>query len=269
MKVTNSTRQSASEHGKIRPGIVKSRGWHKNQIRRSFQVNQCLSPNSKFIGELNFVIHRWSKYLRQWKCYIFFTLLGGCPEMFSKNQAISQYWGFLQKNAFFAWLWPIESEMENKPSNCWLWLKAMMMKWKCTRTHLHKLSTELFAFSIPAISWNLISTQNATEDDLKSEYLTSFHISSISSQRSSLFRKMKLNCTALILIDNLHYFDVLCLCLQCILQAYRWRLCASACNLTSVMLRGDYMYALISQTHQRLNLLFTYCIFFTAWWLGW
>ena len=58
VKVTNSTRQSTSEHGKIRPGIVKSRGWHKNQIRRSFQVNQCLSPNSKFIGELNFVIHR-------------------------------------------------------------------------------------------------------------------------------------------------------------------------------------------------------------------
>jgi len=174
-----------------------------------------------------------------------------------------------KKIAFFAWLWPIEAEMENKPSNCWLWLKAMMMKWKCTRTHLHKLSTELFAFRIPAISWNLISTQNATEDDLWSEYLTSFHISSISSQRSSLFRKMKLNCTALILIDNLHYFDVLCLCLQCILQAYRWRLCASACNVRSVMLRGDYMYALISQTHQRLNLLFTYCIFFTAWWLGW
>jgi len=63
-----------------------------------------------------------------------------------------------KKIAFFAWLWPIEAEMENKPSNCWLWLKAMMMKWKCTRTHLHKLSTELFAFRIPAISWNLIST---------------------------------------------------------------------------------------------------------------
>lgn len=46
-----------------------------------------------------------------------------------------------KKIAFFAWLWPIEAEMENKPSNCWLWLKAMMMKWKCTRTYLHKLST--------------------------------------------------------------------------------------------------------------------------------
>jgi len=199
---------------------------------------------------------------------VLYIFNGGWPEMFSKNRAISQYWGFLHKIAFFAWLW-LEAEMENKPSNCWLWLKAMMMKWKCTRTHLHKLSTELFAFSIPAISWNLISPQNATEDDQWSEYLTSFHISSISSQRSSLFRKMKLNCTALILIDNFHYFDVLCLCLQCILQAYRWRLCASACNVRSVMLRGDYMYALISQTHQRLNLLFTYCIFFTAWWLGW
>ena len=64
-----------------------------------------------------------------------------------------------KKIAFFAWLWPIEAEMENKPSNCWLWLKAMMMKWKCTRTHLHKLSTELFAFRIPEISWNLISTK--------------------------------------------------------------------------------------------------------------
>ena len=125
--------------GKKNPTIhkVESRGWHKNQIRRSFQVNQCLSPNSKFIGELNFVIHRWSKYLRQWKCYIFFTLNGGWPEMFSNNRAISKYWGFLHnKIAFFAWLWPIGAEMDNKPSNCWLWLKAMMMKWKCTRTHL-------------------------------------------------------------------------------------------------------------------------------------
>ena len=135
-------------------------------------------------------------------------------------------------------------------------------------TKMHKLSTELFAFRIPEISWNLISPQNATEDDQWSEYLTSFHISSKSSQISSLFRKMKLNCTALILIDNLHYFDVLCLCLQCILQAYCWRLCASACNVRSVMLRGDYMYALISHTHQRLNLV-NYCIFFTAWRLGW
>ena len=125
VKVTNSTRQSTSEHGKIRPGIVKSRGWHKNQIRRSFQVNQCLSPNSKFIGELNFVIHRWSKYLRQWKCYIFFALNRGWPEMFSNNRAIPKYWSFLQnKIAFGAWLWPIGAEMENKPSNCWLWLKA-------------------------------------------------------------------------------------------------------------------------------------------------
>ena len=125
---------------------MESKGWHKNRIRRSFQVNQCLSPNSKFIGELNFVIHRSSKYLRQWKCYIFFTLNGGWPEMFSNNRAISKYWGFLQnKIAFCAWLWPIGAEMENKPSNCWLWLKDMMMKWKCTRTHLHKLSTELFA----------------------------------------------------------------------------------------------------------------------------
>ena len=98
------------------------------------------------------------------------------------------------------------------------------------------------------------------------------HISYIQCQCQTnccLFRKMKLSCTALILIDNLYYFDVLCLCLQWILQAYCWRLCASACNVRSVMLRGDYMYALISQTHQRLNLLFTYCIFFTAWWLGW
>ena len=106
-------------------GRMQSKGWHKNQIRRSFQVNQCLSTNSKFIGELNFVIHRWSKYLRQWKCYIFFTLNRGRPEMFSNNRAIPKYWGFLQnKIAFGAWLWPIGAEMENKPSNCWLWLKA-------------------------------------------------------------------------------------------------------------------------------------------------
>ena len=104
---------------------VESRGWHKNQIRRSFQINQCLSPNSKFIGELNFVIHRWSKYLRQWKCYIFFALNRGWPEMFSNNRAIPKYWSFLQnKIAFGAWLRPIGAEMENKPSNCWLWLKA-------------------------------------------------------------------------------------------------------------------------------------------------
>jgi hypothetical protein len=72
----------------------------------------------------------------------------------------------------------------------------------------------------------------------------------------------------LILIDNLYYFDVLCLCLQCILQAYRWRLCASACNVRSIMLRSDKMYALIAHTHQRSNLV-NYGIIFTAWRLGW
>ena len=64
------------------------------------------------------------------------------------------------------------------------------------------------------------------------------HISYIQCQCQTnccLFRKMKLSCTALILIDNLYYFDVLCLCLQWILQAYCWRLCASACNVRSVV----------------------------------
>ena len=86
-----------------------------------------------------FKIHRRAQFcyssmikIPQTMCYIFFTLNGGWPEMFSNNRAISKYWGFLQnKIAFFAWLWPIGAEMENKPSNCWLWLKAIMMKWKC------------------------------------------------------------------------------------------------------------------------------------------
>ena len=38
----------------------------KQSQMQSFQSNQ--SPNSKFDGELNVIIHWWLKYLKLWKC---------------------------------------------------------------------------------------------------------------------------------------------------------------------------------------------------------
>ena len=139
-------------------------------------------------------------------------------------------------------------------------LTLVESQWKCTRTHRLLESQKFLETWFQPKMWHKMIKW--------SEYLTSFHISSKSSQISSPFRKMSLNCIALIFNDNLHYCDVLCFCLQSILQAYRWRLCASACNVRSIMLRSDNMYALISHTHQRLNLV-NYGIIFTAWRLGW
>ena len=106
-------------------------------------------------------------------------------------------------------------------------LTLVESQWKCTRTHRLLESQKFLETWFQPKMWRKMIKW--------SEYLTSFHISSKSSQISSPFRKMRLNYTALILIDNLHYFDVLCLCLQWILQAYCWRLCASACNVRSVV----------------------------------
>lgn len=99
--------------------------------------------------------------------------------------------------------------MINKLSICWLCWKPMMKKWwKCTKYP----SAQILHNYLPRIPWFpqiwfFFRPLNGT--DLKSEYLTSFTYLRYHFKIDSSC-KMKLQCTARILIDN-HYFDVLCL----------------------------------------------------------
>ena len=72
--------------------------------------------------------------------------------MFSKNRAISQYWGFLQKNCIFRLIMTNRGGDGKQTVKLLTLVESHYDEMKMPRTHLHKLSTELFALRIPEIS---------------------------------------------------------------------------------------------------------------------